>query len=81
MIDSVVFIGALIVAITQAIKYVALAVSGAITIIVAMVVGLFVAVFAHALGVDPITPAQGILTGLASAGVHTVASTISTPKK
>jgi hypothetical protein len=80
MIDSTVFIGAMIIAIVQAIKEVVPGVSGAITTAVAIVVGALVAVFAPHIGVADISVSQGILTGLASVGVHTVASAVSTKK-
>lgn len=76
MVDSTLFIGALIVAITQVIKYIFHSVSGAITILVAMVVGGLVAFFAPALGIASMSIAQGVLIGLAAAGVHTVASSV-----
>ena len=78
MIDSAIFIGAIIIAITQAIKYVAPKVNGVITMIVAMVVGALVALLAPHIGLTDITVAQGILTGLASVGAHTVASAVNT---
>lgn len=80
MVDSTIFIGAMIIAIVEAIKQVVPGVSGAITTVVAVVVGALVAVFATHIGLGAITVAQGILTGLASAGVHTVASAVSTKK-
>lgn len=76
MIDSTVFIGAMIIAIVEAIKAVVPGVSGAVTTAVAVLVGALVAVFAPHIGIAPISVAQGILTGLASAGVHTVASAV-----
>lgn len=78
MVDSVIFIGAIIIAITEAIKYVAPAVSGAITIMVAMLVGIGVALVGPHIGVAAISIAQGIMTALAAVGVHTVASKIGT---
>jgi high-affinity Fe2+/Pb2+ permease len=77
MIDSAVFIGAMIIAIVEAIKAVVPGVSGAITTLVAIVVGALVAVFATHIGLPSITIVQGIVTALASVGVHTVASAVS----
>jgi hypothetical protein len=74
MIDSAIFIGAMIIAIVQAIKYVFPQVTGAITTIVAILVGIAAAVVAPHIGIVPITIAQGIMTALASVGVHTVVS-------
>jgi hypothetical protein len=74
MIDANLFIGAVIVAIVQAIKYVAPGVTGTITILVAMVVGGLTAALAPHIGISPITVAMGVLDGLAAVGVHTVVS-------
>lgn len=81
MIDSVVFIGAVIIAVTQAIKYLAVGVSGIVTMIVAVIVGVLVALLDTHIGIADITVAQGILTALAAVGVHTVAANVnsSTP--
>lgn len=76
MIDSTVFIGAMIVAVVQAIKEVFPQVSGAITTLVAVVVGAVIALLAPHIGVASITVAQGMLTALASVGVHTVVSSV-----
>lgn len=78
MIDSYVFIGSVIIAVTQAIKYVAPKVSGVITMIVAVLVGIVVALLATHIGIAPISVAQGIMTALAAVGVHTVASNVNT---
>ena len=77
MVDSTVFIGAMIIAIVEAIKAIVPGISGAITTVVAIVVGALVAVFATHIGLGAVSVAQGILTALAAVGVHTVASTIS----
>lgn len=76
MIDSTLFITTLIVALTQVLKFAHPAVSGIITILCAVVVGILVAVFALPLGVAHITIAQGILDGLAAVGIHTLASKV-----
>lgn len=78
MIDSTVFIGAMIIAVVQMIKEVFPQVSGAITTFVALAVGALVGVFATHIGLAPVTVAQGMLTALASVGVHTVASKVGT---
>ena len=78
MTDSTVFIGALVIAITQAIKIVVPKVSGAVTIIVALLVGVLVALLHGSLGLLDISVSQGILIALASVGVHTVASAVNT---
>lgn len=76
MIDSVLFIGAVIIAVTQFVKTLAPNVNGAVTIAVAAAVGILVALIDTEVGVADITIAQGLLTGLAAVGVHTTASRI-----
>jgi hypothetical protein len=76
MIDSVVFIGAVIIAVTAAIKDLAPKVSGWVTIFIAALLGLLVALLDTHIGIADISVAQGILTGLSAAGVHTVARQI-----
>jgi hypothetical protein len=76
MVTGVLFIGAIVIALTQVVKILAPKVSGALTIIVAGILGGVVAAIAPHIGVEPITVAQGILTGLGAAGVHTVAGQI-----
>lgn len=78
MIDSAIFIGAAIIAVTQAVKLVAPKVNGVITIIVAVVIGVLVGLLDKQIGVVDITVAQGIMIALAAVGVHTTVSSIST---
>lgn len=74
MIAADLFIGAIVVAIVEAIKTVFPQVSGAITTLFAMLVGALVAVIAPHIGIATISVAVGMLDGLAAAGVHTIAS-------
>lgn len=76
MVDGVVFIGAVIIAVTQAVKFLVPTINGALTIAVAVVVGVVVALLDAEIGVVDLTVAQGILTALASVGVHTTARQI-----
>lgn len=78
MIDSIVFIVTVIAAVVQVIKYYVPKVSGAVTIIVAALVGLVVALLDTHIGIENISIAQGILTGLSAAGVVTIAKNVST---
>jgi hypothetical protein len=80
-IDSVVFIGAAIIAATQFIKNIAPQVNGAVTIVVAVALGILVALIDKNIGVSDITVAQGIMTGLASSGVVTTARNITLDRK
>lgn len=72
MVDSVLFIGTIIIAITEAIRLLVPKVNGAVTIGVAVLVGLVVALVDTQIGIADITVAQGILTGLSAAGVTTL---------
>lgn len=76
MTEGAIFIGAVIIAVTQAVKYVAPKVNEVITIAVAVLVGLLVAVLDKEIGVVDITIAQGILIALAAVGVHSTARQI-----
>lgn len=76
MIEATVFIVAVIAGITQLIKLLSPKVSGATTIMVAVLVGLVVAVVDTAIGVQDISIAQGIMAGFASAGTVAVVENI-----
>lgn len=76
MVDSVLFIGTVIVALTEAIRLLVPSVNGAVTILVAALVGLAVALVDTQIGVADISVALGILTGLSAAGVVTVAKKV-----
>lgn len=76
MIEGVVFITTIIIAVTEAIRLLVPKVNGAVTIGVAALVGILVALIDTQIGVQDITVAQGILAGLSSAGVVTVAKRI-----
>lgn len=74
MVEAPIFIGFAIAGITQFIKLVAPRVSGAMTIVVAAVVGAVIAMIDVQIGVVDISIAQGIMLGLAAAGVVATAS-------
>ena len=76
MVDSVVFIGSIIAGITQAIRYLSPKVHGVVTIGVAALIGLLVALVDTQIGIADITIAQGILTGLGTAGVVATAAAV-----
>jgi hypothetical protein len=76
MVDSVIFIGLVIIAVTQAVKIVVPKISGAITIIIAVLVGVAVALLDTHIGVADVTVAQGIMIALAAVGFHTTARQI-----
>lgn len=76
MTEGVLFIGTVIAAVTEAIRLEVPRVNGAVTIAVAALVGLVVALLDTQIGVQDLTVAQGILTGLSAAGVVAVAKRI-----
>lgn len=69
MIDSVIFIGAVIAGVTQFIKGFHPKISGSVTIAVAVLVGVLVALLDTHVGVTDITIAQGIMIALGASGV------------
>lgn len=74
--ESVLFIGAVVTAVTELIKRVVPKVEGWVVIPVAGLVGLIVALVDTYIGVADVSIAQGIMIGLGASGVVTVASTI-----
>jgi len=76
MIEGSIFIGTVIIGVTEAIRYLVAQVNGAVTIAVAALIGLLVALLDTHIGVTDITVAQGILIGLGSAGVVATAKRV-----
>lgn len=74
--DSILFIGTAIAGITEAIRLSVPKVNGAVTIGVAVVVGVLVALLDTQIGVGDISVAEGIMTGLAAAGVVATAKRV-----
>lgn len=72
--ETTAFIGLVIVAITQMVKMALPRVNGWVTILVALVIGVLVAVFHGVLGLDSITIANGIQAALAAIGGTTLFS-------
>jgi hypothetical protein len=70
-VESTIFIGAIIAGITQAIKSVLPQVKGWVTILIAVLVGVLVALLDEEMGIIDITVAQGIMTALGTVGVMT----------
>ncbi|HYG84595.1 MAG TPA: hypothetical protein VD907_07015 [Verrucomicrobiae bacterium] len=71
--EAVIFIGLVVVAITQIIKMFVPAVNGAVTIIVALIVGAVVGALDQVLGVTDVTIAEGIAGALNGIGLSTLA--------
>lgn len=76
MIEGSIFIGAVIIAVTQAVKLVAPKVNGAVTIGVAVLIGVLIALLDTEIGVVDISVAQGVLIALASVGTYQTARQI-----
>lgn len=71
---TVLFIGSVIIALTEVVRRIwPTVVTGALTIVVALLVGVFTAVFSDVLGISHLSIANGILIALGAVGVHTTA--------
>jgi hypothetical protein len=73
VIAASVFIPLAIIAVTQFIKYLAPKVNGAVTIAVAVVLGIVIALVDVLIGIADITVAQGIVYALGAVGITTTA--------
>lgn len=68
--EAIVFLSVVIIALTQLVKMsLPERVTGWITIIIALVMGVIVSLFAGWLGLLPVTPAQGIVAALGAIGI------------
>lgn len=77
MVEGIIFIGAIIIAVTQFIKTITPdSVDSKWTIPIAIAVGILVALLDTHIGIQDITVAQGILIALGAVGIHTTASRI-----
>ncbi len=73
MLQASLLIPLLIVALTQIVKMFVPAVNGAVTVVVALVVGVLVALLDTHIGVADITVAQGLVLGLGAVGITVLA--------
>lgn len=76
MVEGAIFIGAVVVALTDAVKDLAPKVQGSLTVLVAALLGALIALVDVQIGVANLSIAQGVLTGLAAAGTVGVAKKI-----
>ena len=74
MVEATLFIPLLIVALTQLIKMAIPTVAGWLTVIVALIVGIVVAVIDQFIGVTDISIAQGLVFSLGAIGISVVAA-------
>lgn len=77
MVEGTVFIGLVIVALTEVIKRLVPQVSGILTILVSVGVGIVVALVDTSIGVVDLSIAEGIMAGLAASGTVSVARAVS----
>lgn len=74
MVEATIFIPLIILAVTQMVKMVFPQVTGFLTILVAFVVGIVVALVDKEIGVVDVTVAQGLVLALGAIGIATVAA-------
>mgnify|MGYP003451797207 CR=1 FL=1 len=74
--EATVLIGAMIIGLTQLVKYIVPSVKGWVTILIAILVGVAVGLLDQLIGVTDITVAQGIVIALSAIGVTTVAQKV-----
>lgn len=74
MVETTLFISVVIIALVQMLKQAIPGIQGWVTILIAFAVGIVVALLATALGLVPISIAQGILAALGAIGITATAS-------
>lgn len=74
MVEAAIFVPLIIVAITQMVKMALPKIEGFVTVIIAFVVGIVVALVDGPIGVTDITIAQGLVFALEAVGVTAIAS-------
>lgn len=74
------FIGLIVIAITQQIKFLSPAVTGIVTAVVAVVIGALVGLLDTAIGLPDVTVAFAIWTAVGAIGAHTLVSAANTSK-
>lgn len=74
LIEAAIFIPLIIIAVTQMIKMALPQINGFVTVLVALAVGLVVALIDTAIGVRDITIAEGLINALGAVGITAIAS-------
>lgn len=74
MVEATIFISLLITAVVQIIKMFVPQIHGAVTIIVALFVGVLVAIIGGRIGVTEVSIAEGIVAAFGAIGLSTLAS-------
>lgn len=77
-VSAIVLIGIVIIGITQFIKYLAPNINGAVTILVALGVGVLIALLDQYIGATDISIAEGVIAGFGAVGITTVVSKVNT---
>lgn len=78
MVEAALFIGLVIIALVELVKYFVPQISGAATIGISIVVGILVALVDQLIGVTDVTIAEGIVIALGSSGAVAVAKKVNT---
>lgn len=81
MVEAALFIGTVIIAVTQIIKYFVPKVSGVVTIFVSALVGGIIGLVDIYIGVADVSIAQGVLIGLGASGVVYTAGRVNTGER
>lgn len=76
MVDSVVLIGLVVVALTDALKDLSPKVKGWVTVLAAALIGVLIALVDEEIGATNLSVAQGLMAGLGGAGVVGVAKKV-----
>lgn len=74
--DGIVFVGAVVVAVVDAVKSLFPDVKGAFTVLAAAVVGALLSLVDVELGITNLTVAEGVMAGLAASGAVSVAKRV-----
>lgn len=74
MVEATIFIPLIIIAVTQMVKMAFPQITGFLTILIAAVVGIVVALVDRSIGVTDITVAQGLVYALGAVGITAVAA-------
>lgn len=74
------FIGLVVIAVTQQIKFLSPQVTGVVTAIVAIAIGALIGLLDQAIGLPDVTVGFAIWTAVGAIGAHTLASAVNTPR-
>lgn len=72
------FIGLIVIAITQQIKFLSEKVTGVVTVVVAIIIGALIGLLDKSIGLPDVSVGFAIWTAVGAVGAHTLASTVNT---